>query len=241
MLFLAPLVLFTSTFSGIFGMAGGMILMGGLLFFYTPTEAIFIQGTIQFFANFQRYYQLRSEVPIRILLFYMIGALPAYFLLRETDYAPTEKVIYIFMTFGALIASLQLHLPFSLRQRRVAVLAGLAVSALQILGITGPILDILYQDKRLSRYEVVGIKSGAMSVSHFLKVLFMYQLLGLEHIKSVVSVYELGFFLVLAFFGTWLGKYLLGKLNDKNFFKCTSFILILLAVFYLSRAILSGL
>ncbi len=236
-LILLPLVLFTSVFSGIFGMAGGMILMAGLLIFYSPPEAIFIHGILQFFANFQRFYQLKAYVETRVLLYYLLGSTLAFALLRHLEFVPSENAIYIFMAITAFLGAFRLSVPFSLKNKMVAATAGLIVSALQIAGISGALLDLLCQDKRLSRFEVVGLKSAAISISHFLKVLFMYQLLGSETVQKSFSSLEVGFYLSAVVLGTFLGKKILDQLSDKNFFRYTSLILLSISIYYFYRAI----
>lgn len=234
---LLPLVLFTSVFSGIFGMAGGMILMAGLLFFYSPPEAIFIHGILQFFANFQRYYQLKAYADIKVLFYYLVGSLLSFLLLRHLDFVPSEKAIYIFMAVSAFIGAFRFKVPFSLKNKTVAGFAGMLVSALQIAGISGAILDVLCQDKRLSRYEVVALKSAAISVSHFLKVIFMYLLLGSGMLQESFTSAEIFIYLVAVVSGTFLGKKILDRLSDQNFFKYTSLILLTIAVYYFYRAV----
>jgi len=236
-LILLPLVLFTSVFSGIFGMAGGMILIAGLLFFYSPTEAIFIHGILQFFANAQRYYQLRAYVEVKVLLYYLAGSLLSFGLLKHLGFVPSEQAIYVFMGLTAFIGAFRLRLPLSLKDRLVAGVAGLVVSALQIAGISGALLDVLCQDKRFSRHEVVGLKSAAISISHFLKVMFMYQLLGSEQVWQNFASMEVFFYLAAVVLGTYLGKRVLDRLSDKNFFRYTSFILLTISLYYFYKAI----
>lgn len=233
---LFPLVLFTSTLSGVFGMAGGMILMAGLLMFYGPVEAIFLHGILQFFANFQRYYQLRSHFKIKLLSYYIAGSVVAFVLLMKLEFRPSEQAMYIFLGLGALMGVFRPSLPFSLKDKGVGAIAGFVVTSMQIAGVSGAILDILCQDKRWSRFEVMALKSAAISISHLLKVFFMFQLMSVSSLKSVGSFSVLPFFLCAVFLGTYLGKKILDRLSDKNFFKCTSVLLLIIAGYYFFKA-----
>jgi uncharacterized membrane protein YfcA len=234
---LIPLVFFTSTLSGVIGMAGGMVLMGGLLVFYGPTEAIFLHGIIQFCANFQRYYQLRKHVQLRVFLFYTLGALLSYFLLKGTNFRPSKQGIYIFMALSAFLGSLQLKLPFTIKNVWVSIFGGFIVNAVQVFGgVAGPVLDAFFQDKRLNRFEIIGTKSITASVTHVLKVFFMAGLLETVQIHELLSPLHLIALLVASYAGTFYSKSILNKLSDKNFFILCSRFLMLLSVFYIWKA-----
>lgn len=233
---LLPVVFVTSTFSGVFGMAGGMMLMAVLLGFYDPVEAIFIQGTIQLFANAQRYFQLKDHVDLLSVRNYACGAVLSYLILNFISFTPSSQLIYILVGLGALLAAFNLRAPFKLRDRWVSVAAGFFVSAMQIAGVVGPVLDIITQDARMSRFEAIGTKAAMVTFSHLLKVIFMGQLMGFKAASELVKIHEILFFLAAAYFGTLLGKRLLTQLSDKNFYKCTSYILFVLSVFYLYKA-----
>jgi uncharacterized membrane protein YfcA len=233
---LLPLVFVSSTFSGVFGMAGGMMLMAGLLYFYGPVQAIFLHGIIQLFSNAQRYIHLRQHVEFKALRNYFIGAILAFSLLKFISFVPSSKAIYLMIGLGAFFAALNYRAPFRLKHRAVSFSAGVVVSSLQIVGVVGPILDIITQDEKMSRYEIIGTKSAMVMMSHFLKVVFMWQLMGIDLSLKIIGVKEIFLFLCFTYLGNLLGKSILNKLSEKFFHRCTSYILMILSILYLWRA-----
>ena len=65
--------LITSFISGIFGMAGGLILMGVLAGLVSVAMAMIIHGGIQMFANGYRAFLLRDVIDWRVFGLYCIG------------------------------------------------------------------------------------------------------------------------------------------------------------------------
>src|SRR5258706_12352758 len=66
--------LVTSFISGILGMAGGMILMGGLLALLSLPAAMMLHGISQLAANGWRALMLRKEIDWRVIRGYCAGA-----------------------------------------------------------------------------------------------------------------------------------------------------------------------
>ena len=67
----------TSLLSGIFGMAGGMVLMLVLLSLYSVPAAMVLHGLVQLTANGSRCFILKSHIITEINLYYFLGALIA--------------------------------------------------------------------------------------------------------------------------------------------------------------------
>src|SRR5262245_38961447 len=71
---LAGAVLSTSFISGIFGMAGGMILMGILLLMLPLAAAMVLHGATQLASNGWRAWLWRHHIQWRIAALYAVGA-----------------------------------------------------------------------------------------------------------------------------------------------------------------------
>src|SRR2546430_7620783 len=71
-------IVFTSFLSGVFGMAGGMILLGVLLNYFDVATAMILFSIIQLFANGWRVVQWRSYVLWPIFGWYLAGAAISY-------------------------------------------------------------------------------------------------------------------------------------------------------------------
>jgi len=70
---LAASVIACSFISGIFGMAGGMILMGILLLFVPVAQAMMLHGAAQLASNGWRAWLWRAHIRWRGVGFYLLG------------------------------------------------------------------------------------------------------------------------------------------------------------------------
>ncbi len=92
---IAVTVLATSFLSGIFGMAGGLILLGVLLVFMDVAPAMVLFGAIQMGANGWRALLWREAVAWPIVLRFMAGSLAAFIAMRFIAFIPDKAIVYI--------------------------------------------------------------------------------------------------------------------------------------------------
>src|SRR5258705_2613870 len=71
-------IIFSSFLSGVFGMAGGMVLLGVLLNYFDVATGMIFFSIIQLFANGWRVVQWRRYVLWPIFGWYVIGAVIAF-------------------------------------------------------------------------------------------------------------------------------------------------------------------
>jgi uncharacterized membrane protein YfcA len=84
-------VFFTSTLSGVFGMAGGLVLLGILLTILPVGTAIAVQGAIQIIANGSRAFFSREFIDWKILGIICLGLLVAGIVLFIIRYTPDSS------------------------------------------------------------------------------------------------------------------------------------------------------
>ena len=87
-------ILVSSFVSGVFGMAGGMILLGVLLVYYDVTTAMVLFSIIQFAANGWRAVLWYRYVRWPIFFHYVAGAMVAFAALRLIAYVPDKATVY---------------------------------------------------------------------------------------------------------------------------------------------------
>jgi uncharacterized membrane protein YfcA len=83
-------IVFSSFLSGVFGMAGGMVLLGVLLVFFDVTAGMILFSIIQFFANGWRAVQWWGFVRWRIFWFYCLGSAVAFAAMRLIEIVPDK-------------------------------------------------------------------------------------------------------------------------------------------------------
>lgn len=227
-------VFFTATLSGIFGMAGGLVLLAVLLAMLPVATAIAVHGAIQIVANGSRAWFSRAFIDWRILIHICIGLLAAAAILLLVRYSPDlasvciviglmPVLVWIPKDWLALDASKPLH----------AVLCGLLGGGLNLtVGVSGPTVDVFFIRTQMDRRRIVATKAATQVVSHGAKVVFYGGL------ASAMDGNDLLLVLIGAPFaiaGTNLGYRILQRLSDDGFRTWTRYVVTAIGIFYLWR------
>ncbi len=161
-------VLGTSIISGIFGMAGGLILMLILAQFLAVPAAMVLHGITQFFSNGWRAVLWRRWIDWRIVGLYTLGALPAIALPFAIAYVPDKATMLILL---GLVPWVALSLPEAVKldasRSSHAVLCGFLVAGTQLIaGVAGPLLDVFFvRSAAMDRRAVVATKATTQALS----------------------------------------------------------------------------
>ena len=166
--------LITSFISGIFGMAGGLILMGVLAALVSVATAMIIHGAIQMVANGYRAFLLRGDIDWRVFGLYALGAAGGVLALFFVSWTPDKRVLYLLLGLTPMLIWLpkdRLHL--DIKRTSHAVFAGFGVQGLNTLaGVAGPLLDLFFVRTEMTRQQIVATKSVTQTLSHLIKVGF---------------------------------------------------------------------
>lgn len=219
-------VIVTSVISGIFGMAGGLILMLILAQFLAVPAAMVLHGITQFFSNGWRAWLWRGWIDWRIVGLYVLGAAPAIALPFLIAYVPDKATMLILL--GAVpYAALALPEAAKLDASHTghAVLCGFLVAGTQLLaGVAGPLLDVFFvRSVTMDRRAVVATKATTQAVSHTLKIGY-YGLLISESSAVSWDIYAAA--IAAALIGTTLAGPILEKLSNTQFRKWTRIIVL---------------
>ena len=130
----AVAVLASSFVSGIFGMAGGMILLGVLLIFLDVVPAMVLMGVIQMTANGWRAALWYRYVDWPIVCRFLVGSTLVFFLIRSMSLLPSKATLYL--TLGLLPFAADLvpkRLSLDITRPGVPYFAGALIIVLQLL------------------------------------------------------------------------------------------------------------
>ncbi len=232
-------VLITATISGVFGMAGGLMLMGALTLAMPVAAAMVTHGAVQFVSNGWRAVLHRKYINWRIIVSYGVGSAIAAGLLALVTYQPTKA--WIFLLLGlvpglAWIPKGRFNLDAAKPSHAVA--CGLSVTGLNVIaGVSGPLLDVFFVRTDLTRHQIVATKAATQAFSHTVKMIFY----GVPLLAATTStgLPPWWFFAVaapLAMIGAWLGGMVLDKMSDTSFLKWTRWIVTAIGVVYLLQA-----
>lgn len=235
---LLAVVLITATVSGVFGMAGGLMLMGALTLAMPVAAAMVTHGAVQFVSNGWRAVLHRKHINWRIIIMYGLGSAVAAGLLVLITYQPTKAWIYLMLGLVPGLAWIPKG-KFNLDAAKPAhaIACGLTVTGLNVIaGVSGPLLDVFFVRTELTRHQIVATKAATQAFSHTVKMIFYgAPLLG----AATTGLPPWWFFAVaapLAMIGAWLGGMVLDKMSDVNFLKWTRWIVTALGVIYLIQA-----
>jgi uncharacterized membrane protein YfcA len=235
---LLVVVLLTATISGVFGMAGGLMLMGALTLAMPVSAAMVTHGAVQFVSNGWRAVLHRTHIDWPIIGVYSVGSAIAAGALALVTYEPTKAWVYLML---GLVPGLT-WIPkgrFNLdaAKRPHALTCGLSVTGLNVVaGVSGPLLDVFFVRTALTRHRIVATKAATQALSHTVKMVFYgVPLFG----ASGTGLPPWWFFVAatpLAMIGAWVGGTVLDRMTDVNFMKYTRWIVTALGVIYLIQA-----
>lgn len=223
----------TAVLSGVFGMAGGMILMGVFAALLPVPTAMVMHGATQLISNVSRAYILRAHVYWRGFACYVVGSLAAYLAMLSVSYTPDPLVVFLGLGLTPFLAALLPSHWLDFQRPVSAAVTGFQVAAIQLVaGAAGPLLDIAFVDTRLNRNQVVATKAATQVFSHLLK---------LAYFLPVVQVKEFSWQLIAAILvatvaGTRLGTWVLERMSEAAFKRYTRAIVYTIGGVYLCKA-----
>jgi uncharacterized membrane protein YfcA len=164
----------TSFLSGLFGMAGGMILIGVLLSMLPVPAAMALHAVTQIASNGWRGALWIRHADFRIAGVYMIGAFAILGVWSIWRWIPPPALAMLML--GLIPFSLKL-IPESLRpdpsRRKDTVAVGAICMALMLTtGVSGPFLDSFFLGGGLDRRKIVATKAICQTFSHGVKLLY---------------------------------------------------------------------
>src|SRR5262249_26409711 len=135
---LGATIVFTSFLSGVFGMAGGMILLGVLLNYFDVATAMILFSIIQLFANGWRALQWRSYVLWPIFGWYVLGAAISFAGMWTIAFVPDKAMVFLMLgVMPFAIEALPAAARPNIEWRGVPFLTGGAATGVQILARGG--------------------------------------------------------------------------------------------------------
>lgn len=237
--FLLFIVLLTATVSGVFGMAGGLMLMGALALFMPVAAAMVTHGAVQIVSNGWRAILHRQHISWRIIAFFAVGSACAAGALALVAYAPNKAWLYLLLGLIPALAWLPKDmLRLDASRPADALACGLGVTGLNVAaGVAGPLLDIFFIRTALTRHQIVATKAATQVFSHLTKIVFY----GAPFLfaSGTESLPPLWFFIAaipLAMAGGVIGGRILDRMSDKSFLGWTRWIVTAMGALYLVQA-----
>lgn len=228
-------VLATAFISGVFGMAGGLILMGVLALILPVSAAMVVHGAIQSVSNGWRALLLSRWIAWRVLLIYLGGSASAALALAlMTVQLDTGWLFVVLGLTPAIIWVPKSLLHLDAEKPAHALACGFTVTALNtIAGVSGPLLDVFFAETRRDRRTIVATKAATQVVSHAVKI--AYYILPAISIGALPQTEWLLLALPLSIIGTTLGAQVLERMSDILFRQWTKYIVSAIGILYVGR------
>ncbi|HWE15807.1 MAG TPA: sulfite exporter TauE/SafE family protein [Hyphomicrobiaceae bacterium] len=222
----------TSFLSGLFGMAGGMILIGVLLTLLTVPEAMALHAVAQLASNSWRGLLWLRHVRWRTVTAYMSGSAVALVALSFLQFVPSKPLALLSLGISPFLVRL---LPRRVRpdpQRLLhgAIYGSACMSLMLLAGVAGPLLDTYFIGGTLSRKEIVATKAVCQIFGHAAKLLYFG---GLIAQSASIDPTLVVMVVVASMIGTMAAKPVLERLTDVQYRRWATYLIMVIACVYL--------
>jgi len=226
-------IVVSSFISGVFGMAGGMVLLGVLLIYFDVATGMVLFSIIQLGTNGWRTLHWRRFVLWPIFGWYVAGALLAFAAMRYVAFVPDKAMVYLglgLMPF--LVEALPAWARPNIEWRGVPFITGICTTIVQFLaGVGGLFMDIFFQKSTLDRKTTNATKAVTQTFSHLLRGLYFGSLAGVGELSASMWAPAI----VLAVIGAMLAPLVVERMTDSGFRQWTRAIIFTIAAVYLVR------
>ncbi len=224
----------TATLSGVFGMAGGLVLVGLLLVLLPLPEAMALHAVTQIASN-----AWRAALNLRHVRWRIVGACATGFLLATAAWSvwrfvPEKPVALIAL---GLSPFLLMALPASMKPDPErfghGVACGVASMSLMLLtGVSGPLIDRFFLGGRLDRHGIVATKAMCQACGHLLKLLYFGALVANP---GTLDPWLAASGIAASLLGTVLARPLLAALSETAYRLWAGRIVTAIALFYVAQ------
>jgi uncharacterized protein len=231
---LSAVMLGTAFLSGIFGMAGGMILIGVLLAVMPLPAAMALHAVTQMASNAWRAVLWHRHISWRPVGYFLVGNLAALGLWSVFQWVPEKPVALVMLgltpfMFRALPASIK---PNPHRPAHGAAMGGVCMSLMLICGVSGPLLDTFFLNGGMERRQIVATKAVCQVAGHLSKLLYFGALVAgaatLDPVMMALAV-------AASMAGTTLARRILEAMTDRQFRTWADRVISAVALYYLGQ------
>ena len=229
--FLLATMVGTSFLSGIFGMAGGLILVGVLLAIMPLPAAMMLHGVTQLASNGWRALLWWRHIRWSSVAAYVTGCALALLGWSRFRYVPETPVALLMLGVTPFLARLA---PAKLRANPDSVLQGvfygtICMTLILLTGVAGPLIDTFFLGGTLDRRQIVATKSACQVVGHSTKLIYFGAII--DQTASVDPVIA-ALAIAASMIGTSLAARVLEAMSDVQYRLWANRIITTIAAYY---------
>lgn len=226
----------TAFLSGIFGMAGGLVLIGVLFALMPVPEAMALHAVTQMASNGWRGLLWIAHVKWRAVAAYLGGCLIAFAIWSAVRYVPTKPVALLALGTTPFMVRL---LPSNLKPDPQNFVHGgifgvICMTLMLLTGVTGPILDTYFLGGGLERRQIIATKGICQLFGHFAKLVYFG---GLVTAGAGIDPVMGGLAIAASVIGTSAARPVLERLTDTQYRQWTWYIITAIAGFYICQGV----
>jgi uncharacterized membrane protein YfcA len=213
---LGLLMVATAFLSGLFGMAGGLILIGVLLALMPLPTAMVLHAITQMASNGWRAFLWRSHIRWRAVAVYLIGCAVALAVWSIARYVPDKPVALLLLGVTPFMARLT---PADLKPDPDSIWQGtlygsICMGLMLMTGVSGPLLDTFFLGGKFDRRAIVATKATCQVASHFTKLIYFG---GIIDQAATLDPVLAGIAIAASMTGTSLARRILEAMTDLQF------------------------
>jgi len=227
---------FAATISAITGVAGGVLLLSGLVLFVPAGAVVPIHGLVQFTAGISRMIAFRTHIQWSLVFPFVLTMIPgaclgAYGLSRVYALNPSWLLVIIALVITFTIRPrTHVNAPSGLVQHSTLNLGILGFSC-GILGMfvgsTGPIVSGWLLNHGIVKEAHIGSKSVMQGSAHLVKIPLFTWGLSFDFIPYTQALVGM---IAMVLLGTWIGKWYVQRVSTRAFSLITRVILSVIAL-----------
>jgi uncharacterized protein len=236
--FLVVSAFLTAALSGVFGMAGGLVLMGALALVLPVSAAFVTHGLLQLVANGWRAVLHREHVQWAIIFNYALASFVAGGVVLALAFTPSRRLLFLLLGLMPVLVWLPKDwLQLDAARRLHALLSGFLVTLVNLTaGVAGPLLDIFFVRTSLNRHQIVATKAAAQVFSHLAKIIVYGAPLLVTRAEGMPPLWLFVIAIPASMLGTFAGGKVLDRLSDVNFKRWTAWIVTAIGALHLLKA-----
>jgi uncharacterized membrane protein YfcA len=233
---LSLLMILTALLSGVFGMAGGLILIGVLLALFPVPQAMILHAVTQMASNGWRALLWWRHIRWHSMASYVAGCLIAVGLWSLTLYVPDKAVALLMLGASPFVirAVPERILPRSFGPGQVAITGLLSMTLMLLTGVTGPLLDTMFLRSPLERRQIIATKAACQVFGHGFKLFYFGALIAQA---SKIEPWFLALAVASSIAGSSLGRLLLERLSDTQFRKWSNRLITGIGAYYVGHGL----
>src|SRR3954453_19939989 len=229
---LGVLMVATAFLSGLFGMAGGLILIGVLLTILPLPSAMVLHAITQMASNGWRAFLWRNHIRWRPVAIYLIGGALALGAWTLTRYVPDKPLALLLLGVTPFLARLT---PAGLKPNPDSIWQGtfygsICMGLMLMTGVSGALMDPFFLGGKFARRGIVATKAACQVASHFVKLIYFG---GIIDQASTLDPVLAGVAVAASMLGTTLARRLLEAMSDLQYRTWANRLITTIACYYI--------